>query len=225
MNANLATVTAAGATALCFCELSWYAYLAQAGAQVAVSGGGVDSFNKALGVWATSNGGTASGQATIYATPSLLGGLGALDIYFRVAFAALPSAASLTTFRFGISDAIASYNNHISVFMGFSGSACGWSAQCVKAGTSTGGTAYQPNPTIIALTSLALSFYKIKIRISAAWDSVTFFVNGVQIGSAITTNIPTVAMYLYAAGDRGNAGSANGFYIDNAFIDYQYATP
>jgi hypothetical protein len=185
----------------------------------------MDSFNKAWGVWSSSNGTQINGVATIYAPPAFLTGLGALELNCRLAFAAVPSGAQNTTFRFGITDNLTTYANSISLILGWSGTAAAWAAQTIKGGANTT-SAWQTNPTILAYVATALSFYKLKIVISAAWDSVTFFVNGVQIGSAIATTIPTNVMsYPFIAGDKAAGTTANGWIVDNVSINYQYATP
>jgi hypothetical protein len=226
MTTPIATATAS--QVLSTAPMYWSSLVTGAGSQIVNSASsGRDTFNKALGVWASSNGNANNGQASLYSTPNFITGLGALTLYFRVAFAALPTAAQSTTFRFGICDNLSSYANSITLLMYWNGTAPAWAGQCITGGASST-TATATSPAIVAFSPTALSFYKLKISINAAWNSVIFSVNGVQIDVPLTASIPgaAVSVLMVVAGDKSAGINApNGFFIDNAFIDYQYATP
>lgn len=225
---NAGAAVSASGTQLTVWPFTWFTFISGTGAIVQISTtAGRDSFNRTWGVWATSNGNTATGRAGFYdQVNTIVPGLGALDIYCRIAFAALPTSANSTVFRVGLGDAGFAYVNLINLQMSFDGDRdapvwLGWT-QSASVGS---GTTPVTSPTIISNTGSALCFYKLKISINAAWNSVTFYVNGVNIGT-ITTNIPlSGAVYPCIMSDKNSGNSANGFYVDDFALDYQYAVP
>jgi hypothetical protein len=209
--------------------LGWFALITGTAASVSGAGlVGIDSNNKADGVWNALNGTTTTGVSG-RSLSSIQPALGQLDLFFRVAFLSVPTSAQNTQFKFGISDFASSTSpaNQVSLIMLFNGSSAAWRGTCTASSVSSS-TTDATTPAIIAQSSGALSFYKLQVSINAAWTSVSFFVNGTQIGSAITTNIPSGATlglnpYWVAIKTAGTVG--NSLFIDQYFDDYQYATP
>jgi hypothetical protein len=205
----------------------WLTFLSGTGASVAPSGNaGCDSFNQTNGC-ATLNTGTLATGVGAISRHTLWLGLGALEINFRVGFLILPSAAQNTTFEVGLLDSFSNGASKIGLVMQYSATPAApvWFGESTKAGVTTL-TSQVTSPTILAWTSSALTFYKLRIVINAAWTSVTYFVNGVQIGSPITTNIPTGVSALVRASASKSAGtSTNQMFVDKFSMRYKVATP
>ena len=89
------------------------------------------------------------------------------------------------------------FANWIGVQMLYTSGAACWSGQ-VTASSVSSTTAFVTTPTILAQTSSALTYYKLQVSINAAWNSVTCYVTGMQMGAALTTNIPqSLAIYRF----------------------------
>ena len=186
---------------------------------------GGDTFNKAFGIWQVLTGAVASAVGSLMKPMYGPIGLGPVDLFFRVAFSPLPTAANGGTWRFGLSDnPTTPTTNSVGIVMYAPGGTPSWLAQMYSAGTATSGTA-ATSPAIVAFSSGALSYYKLQISIDAAAANVTFYVNGVSIGT-LSTGIPTVQTmtpFLYVGNINPSAAVAHGFYVDKFFYRYQIA--
>lgn len=88
--------------------------------------------------------------------------------------------------------------------------------------TANASTRTTSNSSIAADTS----YHNFQININAAGTSCTFFIDGVSLGSAITTNIPTAAITPFVMID-GNVGNpaANTFMVDLFYFTQTLTTP
>ena len=223
-------ITASGQ--LSYGPIPWYlsgSAATGAGVQEMGSGAGQDLFNKVYGVWALQSGGTNGNfEALTPNYPLITAGLGALDIYFRIAFGRINTAGNLFNTFIGLTDSISTYPNSIFLRMMWDSGQSNntWIGYCQKANVASV-TANQVSPAIVAFSSSAFTYYNCRISINAAWTSVSFYVNNVLIGT-VTTNIPPAGTLLYPwiFVQMGSPGSAQAsLYIDDYFIDYQYALP
>ena len=190
---------------------------------------GIDIFNKAYGVWYLNSGGT-NAQYTVITPPIQLfaSGLGALDIYFRIAFGRINTSGNLFNNFIGISDGTGTYQNSVFLWMRWDSGVSNntWVGYCAKANVSST-TAGSQTPAIVAFSSSALTYYNCQISINAAWTSVSFYVNNVLIGT-LTTNIPAAGtlMFPWIFVQMGSLGASQAsLYVDDYFLDYQYALP
>lgn len=205
----------------------WTVFLSGAGTQVN-SGPtiGVDSFNKAFGVLVNSTGSTASANSTVFMPNGFKAGLGALDIYYRIAILSVPTAAQQVGYWWGLSPVSAGALNtaaggvFINLFWDTSSSSVRWFGS-VSDGTEVD-TAKVASPAVVAYSASSLTFYKLQISINAAWNSVSFFVNGVQIGAALTTHIPLTTVLAPSISITKSVGLTTGsVYTDKLFMRYQ----
>jgi hypothetical protein len=196
---------------------NWSATLNGGGSSFGNSNVTVDATNKGFGVASGSTGGVIpTGYSIAFpasAGQTLFPGLGPLEVDVRISLSALGSASQNFNCYFGIADAI-NLNNAILIGNSFNISSVNWVGLCTSAASST---------TTNGVAMTAGTYHKLQILVNAAWNSVTFFADGVQVGSAITTNIPVVAMspVLYVAKSVGT--TAVGYFIDDYFLDYRYA--
>jgi hypothetical protein len=210
----------------------WGATIVSAGSIVSIfSGAGQDTFNRAFGSLALLTGAATGGKSIINTGPYIVAGLGALDLYIRFCFGRLPTAVDNFSFQCGIVDASPATGGANGIVLANSyqtgPAAPAWQGQCYQASTVTTG-AITAVPTSVAIVATAFSMFNIHIAINAAWTSVSFFVNGTQIGAPISTNIPAVGLlmfpWLYTAKTAGSSAQGT-IYLDDFFLDYQYATP
>jgi hypothetical protein len=186
---------------------------------------GLDAVNKCVGVWGLQCG-TLATNTTVLNHLGLTPGLGALNLFFRIATAVVPTVANNFNLFVGINDSSTAVgNNAIGLILLNNGTGAVWRGTC-KSGGVASNSGDSNTPTIVAYSNAALSFYKVQISINAAWNSVSFFVNGTQIGSAVTSNISTSVVMNPQIGFFKTAGTTNStFFVDNFFADYQFATP
>jgi hypothetical protein len=203
---------------------NWYLTVTTAGASTNSVSLGADAFNKCVGVLECATAATANYVSYIsLPTTYIVLGLGQLDIFFRVAFYGLPTGTTSAVFRFGIGDSFTTFANCTFLQMGWVTSAPQWITYAAKTSTSTTG-ATSTTPTLLAQSSSAATFYKCQVSINATASSVSYFVNGVQIGSAITTNIPTATLMTpFCMCANSTAAVANAFYIDKFYLRYLIA--
>jgi hypothetical protein len=197
----------------------WYATFSTTGGSVSQSLIGNDIYNKTCGVLSLIGPATSPANAiTLYSGIPTMPGLGALDLHFRVAFKALPTSASPTQFIMGLLDLI-NLNSEIFMGLNWDGTAASWTGGCQNVGIGGGQISSIYTPSIVPFSATAATFYKMHISINAAWNSISMFVNNVQVGSVITTNIPsTIPMSLFLKFNGFN----NALYVDQIFVDYQY---
>lgn len=80
--------------------------------------------------------------------------------------------------------------------------------------------------TVNTSTPVATGWHNFQIDVNADATSITFSLDGVAIGSAITTNIPTSALQAraYINATSGNV-SAETFIVDAFYMTYEFTTP
>jgi hypothetical protein len=203
--------------------IPWNANILAGGASIVTGTFGQDIFNKVYGQWGMFSGNTTTSGIWIYA-PSIVPGLGPLNLYFRVAFT-VPTAAQNTNLFFGLVDSLPSYSNLISLVAQYNSNPC-WSGYTMAATVATQ-TTLATSPAFLTPSSSALSFYKLQVSINAAWTSVTYFVNGNLVATS-TLNIPSSPpVVLYPAiGAIKTAGTTGGaVYLDYFALDYLFNTP
>ena len=132
---------------------------------------------------------------------------------FRILADVSPTSAQNYTLQFGLMDVAGT--SYVWFDARFNVSSL------IRGQTALGGT-----PTSTATTAFAGgTFNRYKILINAAWTSVSFFINNVLLGSAITTTIPTaIKMYpgvvlLKTVGPRWIASD-----VDQFYLNYQYVS-
>jgi hypothetical protein len=199
-------------------SLGWNVFTSGAGAAVAISTQGVDATSKCRGVVVGGVGSASTGNASIYLSPLALG-LGALEQDFRIAFSALPTAAQQYVAFPGLIDTVAGSGqlNYITFVVAWGASAAVIYGQCAKAGT----------PSTTPATTVAWAsneFHKLQILINAAWTSIRFLVDGVEIsGSPLSTNIPIVTFLYPTLNVYKTIGTTPvNWYIDSYYDNYQY---
>jgi len=80
--------------------------------------------------------------------------------------------------------------------------------------------------TVNTSTALTTGWHNYQIVINAAATSVTFSIDGVAVGSAITTNIPTSAQKMTITLDStGGSFSGGQYFIDAFYLTYDFTTP
>jgi hypothetical protein len=218
--------------------IPWYFFIVGTGAQVLASNGtayGQDPFNQAHGIWMLYTGSTSTGSASIYSQwgfggglTGLIPGLGALNLYFRVAFSTPSTVAQQYVSFFGITaSAPSSSVNQIAIATSTSGSTPIWLGQ--NYGNSVvADTAFSSTPTIVAQSSTALTYYKLQISINATWTAISYYVNGVLLGTN-TTGIPTFAntgvagLAPFITITKSVGTTAVFILIDQFFLDYAYS--
>lgn len=206
--------------------IPWYVSYAPAGcgALVAVYATGQDQFNKCYGVFSLTT--TAGANNVSVLTPSaatLVAGLGALDLYFRVAFSPLPSAANQCVYYCGISDGVTTAANSIFLALSWSGSAPAWRGWCQTGNTPTQ-TPFATSPPPLVFSSTALTFFTLRVSINVTWNSVTFYVNGVNIGT-VASGVFSVPRNVYFWIYESTPSAQITMLIDDVFVDYQYVLP
>ena len=176
-----------------------------------------DTGNKGAGVLVFNTGTTSNGASSIqlgnggfcYLSP----GLGPCEIDFRVLIATLPLSAQQYNLYMGLGDSVLSFFNSVVIGINSTASLTQWYGCCVSSGTTT------------SVTGGSISsggYHKFSIQINAAWTSVSFFVDGAQIGTAITTNIPTAAVIPVTNLVKTSGTTAANAFIDKMLINYQY---
>jgi hypothetical protein len=137
---------------------------------------------------------------------------GALRIVIeqRVRVPTLSTAGTSFTFEVGLMDGTAAGLPTNGIFFYYThGTNSGqWRCTSRSASTSTN------RDSTVAVT--ANQWYKLKVDINAAANSLTFYIDDVQIGAAVTTNIPTVAMFPAAVVEKANTSTTS----RTANIDY-----
>jgi hypothetical protein len=84
-------------------QLGWLSVLSGTNTTIGNSTNGIDAFNQCDGVWGVSTGSTSSGIAGAVLN-TMPPALGALDLYYRIAFSSVPTAAQNAVHRVGITD-------------------------------------------------------------------------------------------------------------------------
>lgn len=198
-------------------QIFWQPRLGGGSATASGSNTGIDATNLADGVLALSTGAVAAGFSQVY-TGSLWAGLGALEMDLRFMPFALPTSLVNYNFIFGLAATTFTFNDSAVFIEGnFTGSAAQFTG---NAFASSVGTA------TAALTWSSTNMIRIKILINSAWNSITFFAGGVQIGAAITTHIPTGVILAPIISLVSTAGSSSeAVYLDTFSMTYQYSSP
>lgn len=198
----------------------WYAINSGANSDVALGVVTVDAINKGAGVVGFNSGTTTSGYAGIvmgtsgFANGQVYPGLGPVEMDFRFYLSQLPTSGQNFDMYMGLVDTLPTPQNFVIIGAIGGTSLTNWVGSCATAGTSS---------TTSGVALSALVYTKLQIEINSAWSSATFFANGAQIGSAITTNIPSASalvpiVYLHkTAGTTGVVG-----YVDKMLLKYTY---
>lgn len=148
----------------------------------------------------------------------ILGG-GAITLTFLVNIANLSSSGTRYTFRIGLGDTISTSDQANGVYFEYSDNLNSgqWVYKTASASTRTA------NNSTVAVTT---GWRKLAISINAAASSISFTVDGVSLGTAITTNIPTttIAPFFYLLFPSVNA-VANTIGIDYFTYSQTLTTP
>ena len=144
----------------------------------------------------------------------LWSGLGALELDFRFNLGILPSVANPFTAEIGLDDINIDQQNSIYFADLISGGNPVWQGTCQNGGVVS------TTSTIAAATG----YNRYKIIINPSWTSISFFQGTTQVGSSLTTNIPT-GKVLYPVVNVFSNGSVLGAntYIDQFYMAYLYA--
>ena len=192
--------------------LPWLVNLSGTGAAVSFNDSYATSAAGAFGCLQVNTGTVANGYGAI--TSALLyPGKGPLEMDFRVLAPAAPTLTQNYQLQMGIQDAAATH--YIQLTAQYS------SGSVVSGGVANGGTA--SNTATTAFT--AGSFNRFQILVNAAWTSVSFYLNGTLIGSAVTANIPVATpMYIFFLLIKTAGTTAVSAVIDQLYLNYQYAS-
>jgi hypothetical protein len=195
-------------------------------------GYGQDIYNRTYGAWDLYTVATASKVAVLTPGPTngtaplLLAGLGALDLYFRFCFFShIPAATNPFSFYFGLTDNYLNPNNAVALSATYQSSlgSAAWGGFATNAGVTTYGS-YSATPTIKTFSSTALTYYTVHISINATWTEADFYVNDTLV-SKVTSNLPVSATALYSwIYLLSGAAITAEIFLDDFFLDYQYAT-
>ncbi len=141
---------------------------------------------------------------------ALWSGLGPLEMDFRV-IVNTPSAANNFVFLCGLSDAAQSNLVAFKV---------NWTSSAVLFGQTSAAGISSSTSTVAFPSS---TFMRLRIVVNAAWNSVSFYLNGTLVGAALTTNIPTGVAIFPVISITNTAGStAQSFYPDQFYLSYLY---
>lgn len=146
---------------------------------------------------------------TLY-SPIILGG-GEIKLNWVVKIATLSTGLARYTFRCGLGDTVgiaALADQANGVYFEYSDNINGgnWVIKTASGSVRTTGN------TVIPVASG--TWYNLGMVINAAANSVSFTINGVSAGSALTTNIPTSALTVLAKLDQSGSISSNSVYLD-----------
>jgi hypothetical protein len=190
----------------------WKAFIAGTGAAVQNDSTYATAAAKGFGCIQLVTGTTATGAAGINAD-YLYPGLGALELDFRILASAAPTISQNYLLQLGIADDASTHFVGIQIY---------FSASAIVVGQSNNGS------TVTSTASAAFTagvFHRYQILINSAWTSISFFQDGVQIGSAITTNIPTTTKMCLTLSIGKTAGTTSVFTnIDQFYLNYVYTS-
>lgn len=163
---------------------------------------------------------TVSSSGTEQAGPIVPGG-GAITMSWIAQMSSLSGGGN--TFRYDIgfcdvltvSNSLRTYVNGMFFTYTDTVNSGNWQIICTNASVST-----TVNTTVAATTS----FTTFTIQVNAAGTSVSFFINNVLVGSAITTNIPTTAITPFFQATR-TAGTVPAMSIDLFWITINLSNP
>lgn len=210
--------------------IPWYFSSANGGGLVSQNNGsyGQDIYNKCYGIWQLVTGTSTAGYAILTPRePTLVAGLGALDIYCRCAFNAVPTAAANYVAQMGVSSGVAAFPDGVATLMSYNAvlGAPGWALQTYKASTGTT-SPFTATPPPIGFSATALTYFNLHIQINAAWTVATFFVNGIQVAQN-SANLPAAGklLYFWIFFALSAGATQYGLTLDDYAIDYQYALP
>jgi hypothetical protein len=143
---------------------------------------------------------------------SLWSGLGPLEMDWRL-ICNTPTSANNFIFQCGLSDPALSGVNQIAFVVNFTASAILFGRTFASSVAS--------NTTSVAFPGAV--FMRLRMVVNSAWSSVSFYLNGTLIGSAITTNIPTgVALVPFVNLTNTSGSASQSFFPDQFYMSYIY---
>lgn len=175
----------------------------------------VSSLAGTLGVISLGLGTTTTGRASWTGGASLhsiLMGQGQARFQSKFAIHVLSDGTNTYTTRLGFIDSLTGESTDGCFFRYTDGVNGGkWQAVCRSNNTETA--------VDTGVTPVADAFQRFEIIVNAAGTSVSFFIDGVQVGGAVTTNIPTGASRVTGYGAMGlkSAGTTS---TSAGYIDY-----
>jgi hypothetical protein len=199
-------------------QLPWTCRFVGSNAAIIGFDGLAEPSDMAFGCISTGTGNTTSGQALLYLA-ALYTGLGPLEMDARFAAPTLPTSAQNFTVRFGLVDSGFAFANQLSLSGYFSAGSVVFSGNSTLASTTT---------TTSTVPWTQTSMIRIRIVVNAAWNSLTFFAGNplVQIGAAITTNIPAGTALFPFLGITKSSGTVSASAIwDQFYLQYIYSSP
>src|SRR5208282_3428457 len=217
--------------------LPWYLYKIAGSQTLQATNTGCDANNKCIGVWSHGCGAAVNASSVLSVITGgqavfscLVPALGQLDLYARVSFTTLPSATDNYDFRFGLNDnqyfGVQS-TNQINLILRYNAGAgqAAWIGETYS-GSTQSLTAYATTPNPLPFSSGAATNFKLQISINAAWNLVTFYVNGTSAGT-INTNIPTsvaAGLFPFFQITKTLGSSVNPIVnYDKLMVDYQFS--
>jgi hypothetical protein len=173
-----------------------------------------DSVDKAFGVL-QGNVGTGAANVIRTFTGPLISAQGACELDFRILLSQAPTSSDNYNFTCGLVDTNVSYTNTVRFLGQFSASAI-VQGQTVQGGSAT-------NTTTLALSGG--QFIRFRIFLSTAFGSVSFFINGTQLGTTINGGIPLNTALMPFVGIDKTSGTTNlGWNIDQFYLNYLYSS-
>lgn len=190
------------------------------------NGGASGSANSVSGHYGLGNVNTSSsttGQALIrLASSNIYPGVDAMSFFFEAQVPTLSDGTDTFTVDFGIADIVTAASTIADgIYLTYThGTNSGkWVINCTKDSATT---STNTNSTVDT------NFHIYEIRTNAAWTSISFYLDGAQIGSAITTNIPNASgdlMQPYFRITKSAGSNQRQFYVDTFKWVCTYTTP
>lgn len=175
----------------------------------------VSSLAGTLGVLSLGLGTTTTGRASWTGSASLqsiIMGQGQARFQSKFAIHTLSDGTNTYTTRIGFIDSVTGESTD-GCFFRYTDSVNGgkWQAVCRSNNTETA--------VDTGVTPVVDTFQRFEVQVNAAGTSVSFFIEGVQVGGAVTTNIPTGASRVTGYGAMGlkSAGTTS---TSAGYIDY-----
>lgn len=186
-------------------------------ASAVANSGALDSAHPGLVFFGAIANNQAGGIYSFEATrmPFLLGG-GAITFNWVFKITTLSNATNRYVLRIGFGDTISTaagdQTNGAYVEYSDNINSGNWVYKTASAGTRT---------TSNSTTAATAAWHNLQVTINAAASSISYVMDGVSLGTAITTNIPTTIIGPFAKID---AGSVAGFLTNNVYLDLFYLT-
>lgn len=150
-----------------------------------------------------------TGTNTFRAAQCIILGGGAITLNWVFRIGTLSNGTNRYILRMGLGDTVSTSDQSNGVYFEYVDNVNSGQWQYKTASASTRTT----NSSAVTVTT---GWHNVQMNINAAANSVSFLVDGVSLGAAITTNIPTTAIapLFYINGTVGNGAGTTNVYVD-----------